>query len=295
MDTRKPRNSEAGAALPFALVVTLALVVVVTDMGLRAQVSFDRAHRVLRLAESRSLLRKVVSGLAALNETQIFALAESEREFEVDRYRIRLRMRPAESKINIQRLDDLTAGGPIGELFSALLKRERFEQRAYASALDWIDADDDPRSLGAEGLDYVGEDVSPRNAPVETVDELSFIRGFRDASAFERIRPLLTTFGSGKIYVPAAPDKILDIFEDVYGVRARNALEDMRRNPARGLQISSGTMSPDAIRSLESLVTNVPSAWEIDIVLTGYNFHVKSEYVLTIGGESAPNRMIRIG
>lgn len=286
---------QAGAALPLVLVVTLAMVVIVTDLSLRSQLAFDRSRRGLRMAESRGLVKKIEEGLTALKTKDLAALSSEEHEFTVNDFRVRLEVEPVESKININRLDDLTLGEPVQGLFAALLKREHFEQRAAATALDWVDADNEPRSSGAERSDYIGEDVTPRNAPFETVDELSFVRGFRDPSAFDRIRPLITAYGSGKIYIPASSDEMLDLFQDVYGLVVRNNLEDMRRNPGSELNLPAGMLPPESLKSLQSLLTAVPTTWQISLILTGNNFYARQIYVLVHdeqeGGQSSLRRI----
>ena len=296
MEMPLARNPERGIALPFALVVTLAMVVLVTDLGIRAQLAFDRARRAVRMVEARSLQKIIMRNLSRLDGKTVAALSEGQHEFDINDFQVRLAVEPLESRININRLDDLILGGPIKELFAATLKRERFEKRAYPCALDWIDPDDDPRSDGAEGSDYSGEDVVPRNASFETIDELTLVRGFRDPSSFERIRPMLTAFGSGKIYIPAVSDKVMDAFEDVYGPVARNSLEDIRRNPGRSLALPSNGVSPAARENLLLLITQAPTTWQITVVLTTRNFYAQSRYVLVFGDDPAKAQtIVRVG
>lgn len=292
---RPDRAHERGAALLFALVVMMVLVVLATDIGIRTGLAFDRSRRALRMVESRSLQKKVEKNLFGLNRETVTALSEEPREFDVHDFRIQMTFEPTESKININRLDDLVLGGSVKKLFAALLKRERLENRAFPCAMDWIDPDDDPRPTGAEDSDYSGEDVVPRNAPFETVDELTLVRGFRDPSAFDRLRPFLTAFGSGKIYIPAVSDQLLDLFEDVYGVPVRNSLEDMRRNPGRQLSLPSGAVSAVELQALQELLTNVPASWQVTVILTGRHFYSRATYVLTFGDDPAkPQSLLRI-
>lgn len=284
---RRCESMERGAALPLVLVVTLAMVLIVSDLALRTQLSFERSRRAMKMIESRSLLKKIEDGLSNLTASQLEVLADGGREFSLNDFEIKISAEPTESKININRLDDLVMGAPVQELFAALLKRERFEQRAPACALDWVDADNEPRPSGAERLDYSGEDVTPRNAPFETVDELTFVRGFSDPSAFDRIRPMLTAYGSGKIYIPAVSDEMLDLFEDVYGIVVRNTLEDIRRNPGRKFQLPAGMLSGASLQTLQSLIVDRPTAWQITVTIGGRNFHSRSVYVLVQGDDGA--------
>lgn len=289
-------RSERGAALPFVLVVTAAMVVLVADLDLRSKLAFDRARRATQMTEARSLLAKLEEALSRLENDKFLDLSGEDREFDVGDMRVTLRLSAAESRINIGRLNDLIVSDPVQRLFRALLRRERLEFRAFACAMDWVDADDEPMPNGAERPDYSGEDYSPRNGPFETVDELSFVRGFQDPSAFDRIRPLLTTFGSGRIYLPAADEKIIDLFADAFGPIVRSRLEDVRRNPSRTLDIPAGSLPEKDMQALQLVLSSSPTAWMVTITLASRNFSQRASYVLSLS-ESAgsPHRLLRIG
>jgi type II secretory pathway component PulK len=75
--------------------------------------------------------------------------------------------------------------------------------------LDWRDADDIPRSSGAESAWYASERrPTPRNGPLASVDELFLVRGF-DSAAVARLRPLVTTDGNGRLDLNTAPLALL--------------------------------------------------------------------------------------
>lgn len=294
---RKPaRHGERGAALPLVLVLTLSMVILVGDLGLRTSVCLDRSRRSVKIEETRGLLKKIEHKLAALSQAEIESLGEQPVEFDMDEYQIQLTMKTTDDRINVARLDDLILGSSIQPLFEALLKQEHLEARAMPCALDWIDADKEARRGGAEGLDYSGERVTPRNAPFETLDELTFVRGFGDHSAFERIQPFLTTFGSGKICIPNTSDQMLDLFEDVYGVVVRNRLEDIRRNPNRSLDLPPNTLSAAALHSLQNIITTRPTAWNVTVTVSDARFQSRARYILQAGGGAADkNNIFRIG
>ena len=60
-----------------------------------------------------------------------------------------------------------------------LLKVQKLDETIVGSILDWIDTDDNPNPGGAEKEYYAGLSASYacRNGPIETVDELMFIKG----------------------------------------------------------------------------------------------------------------------
>ncbi len=92
-----------------------------------------------------------------------------------------------------------------------------------ACFLDWTDADDEHRLLGAEKDDpfYQERGYTPRNAPVETVAELALIKGFCPELLYGGPSPWnpdesligianwLTVRGDGRVFVPAASREML--------------------------------------------------------------------------------------
>ena len=86
------------------------------------------------------------------------------------------------------------------------------------AVIDWVDSDDEITCLtfvqrdntGAENDDYQRSTPprSCRNGPVDSVDELLWVKGMTPES-FSRLRPYLTCGGDGKIDINAAPKTIL--------------------------------------------------------------------------------------
>jgi type II secretory pathway component PulK len=78
-----------------------------------------------------------------------------------------------------------------------------------AAIVDWIDADDRPIWLGAEREWYRERGrPGPRNGPLTDLDELLAVRGV-DSADLLKARPYLTTRGTGRINVNAAPIEVL--------------------------------------------------------------------------------------
>ncbi|HEU4648241.1 MAG TPA: hypothetical protein VFS33_04215 [Gemmatimonadales bacterium] len=75
--------------------------------------------------------------------------------------------------------------------------------------LDWRDADDVPRPLGAERTWYVAQGrPAPRNGELADLGELMLVRGF-DSASVARLAPLVTTRGDGRVNLAAAPPEVL--------------------------------------------------------------------------------------
>lgn len=101
------------------------------------------------------------------------------------------------SQLNINLADGPTLSAVLGSdsLVSALL--------------DWRDADDVPRTLGAESGWYRTHRILlPRNGSLASVDELGRVRGF-DSITIARLRPLLTVRGDGRLNLNSAPPELL--------------------------------------------------------------------------------------
>ena len=114
-----------------------------------------------------------------------------------------------ERKININYADkDILA-----RLFMAIGGRNKGDADTLAyNIIDWRDSDD---SLGeapnmSESAKYAneGRPYSPANTPFRIPEELLLVSGF-DKELFLRIRDHITVFGSGKININTASDKVL--------------------------------------------------------------------------------------
>lgn len=102
-----------------------------------------------------------------------------------------------------------------------ILYRERFirlcselaidNPEALADALiDWIDADHDPNPGSAEDSDYLTENppYEATDGPLQSLDELYLVRGF-NADTVGRLRPFVSSFGSGRLNVNTAAPELL--------------------------------------------------------------------------------------
>jgi type II secretory pathway component PulK len=82
--------------------------------------------------------------------------------------------------------------------------------RLAQSIMDWLDADDLHRAQGWERDQYLaaGAEVLPRNGPLESVDELRFVRGMTP-EILARVRGELSVGGTGQVNVNSAPRAVL--------------------------------------------------------------------------------------
>jgi general secretion pathway protein K len=82
--------------------------------------------------------------------------------------------------------------------------------RIVAAILDWRDADEDRRALGAEAIDYrtAGLPQRPSNRDFARLDELRLVQGMTPA-LFDALRPFVTVHGAASTLDPARADLAL--------------------------------------------------------------------------------------
>ena len=85
--------------------------------------------------------------------------------------------------------------------------------RLAAAIIDWRDADELPRPDGAESLYYRRAHLPlPRNGPIETLGELTRVRGMTD-DLYACVRPMLTVYsGSAGVDFAAAGSDVRSVF-----------------------------------------------------------------------------------
>lgn len=101
----------------------------------------------------------------------------------------------------------------LKNLFMAAIEKIE-EKKAISLAqavIDWRDPDDAALEQGAESSSYRGlrNPYVPRNAPFESVEELSLVRGI-DAAIYEKVKNYVTVYtGEGKVNFNTAPESVL--------------------------------------------------------------------------------------
>lgn len=133
-------------------------------------------------------------------------------------------------------------------LASAQMVRAYLGNESLANALlDWRDADNSTRPLGAERNWYQAAGrVGPRNGPLAAVEELSLIRGWERIPGME-LRTRFTVTGEGTVSVRYAPVDLLAAIEAF-------PLEALRLDELRP------GMDGRSIASLEELAARLPAA-----------------------------------
>jgi type II secretory pathway component PulK len=132
--------------------------------------------------------------------------------------------------------------------------------------LDWRDADDVPRPLGAERVWYAAaEQQLPRNGPFADTRELRLVRGF---DSLARLDSLLDV-EPGRISLQHAPEAVLFALPG-FGPEVVGRIAELRARgqPIPDLVVLGGSVSPAAREAmlaryahLVRLTTTEPDAW----------------------------------
>lgn len=187
----------------------------------------------------------------------------------VGEFRYRVTLHDAGAQLDLNRASE----EQLHRLFAALRVDAAHADRAVAAILDWRDGDDLPRLHGAERDDYlrIGAAVLPANGPFTNVGELTQVIGVTQP-IFERVRPYLTTVGSGIVNVNVAERPVLLALPG-FGEEAAAAVLSLRSRGGRvnNLEALASTLSSGAReRMVEAMPQLVRAAntYTSDLVVT---------------------------
>jgi general secretion pathway protein K len=236
MSLRACRHRRSG----FVLIVVLGMVMLLaallfvfhrtTRASLEMAESLRRSERAINYA--RAGLSLAIAAIADTNDLtsdpRYADLRRGEEAFPIGDGRFEVTVTDESGRINVNTLLDEN-GQPnrrridqLLRLIDLLNRRKDAARIGYgvvAAIIDWIDPDDDVTVLsfvdsggqGAESDYYQG--LAPpyrcRNAPMDTVEELQWVKGVTP-EAFAALRDLLTTTGSGRININAAPPLVIE-------------------------------------------------------------------------------------
>lgn len=129
--------------------------------------------------------------------------------------------------------------------------------RVIDCLLDWVDPDDFSRSQGAEAEDYREQKLGrPRNGPLESLDELENVMGWKEMAEEARNGPLgvnwrskFTVYGTGKLSLKSADQ---DLIEAVLGMAPGSAKNfiDARPGPDARLGTRDDIVNPALLQGV---------------------------------------------
>jgi general secretion pathway protein K len=161
-----------------------------------------------------------------------------------------------ERKINLNRLVLPNGNAPDDQriaVFRRLLELLELDPSLADAVVDWLDNDDAPRVGGAESPYYLSLPFpyKAKNDFFDTIDELRLVRGMTPET-FEKLRPFVTLYSSGKVNLNTAPKPVLmalsagqDAAEagEIGEAEASKIIEDRKVNPFRKIE-EIGNVSP---------------------------------------------------
>ncbi len=126
---------------------------------------------------------------------------------------IRIVVEDEERKINLNRLVLPNGNAPDDQrlaVFRRLLEILEIDPSLADAVVDWLDNDDTSRVGGAESSYYrsLPFPYKAKNDFFDTVDELRLVRGVTP-EVFEKLRPFVTVYSSGKVNLNTAPKQVL--------------------------------------------------------------------------------------
>jgi general secretion pathway protein K len=241
------------------LAVSLAARSMVVTVGNRTEVARATWDAEGCAEQARAAISDVLSSLAQAGwadlDRNVLALVHRTPTCDIE-------LTAAGARLNVNTADEHMLGAVLANLAIASATRDSL----VAALLDWRDADDDVRPLGAEGLWYTAHSrMAPRNGPLSDIMELRRVRGF------EAIHGLDTLLGTeaGRVPLNKAPLSSLAALPG-FGNEALSRMGEMRlRNePISDLLAFSGRLSADARQELLAhyselvrLTTVEPDAW----------------------------------
>lgn len=235
-------NNERGMVLLMVLVVIALLSALLSEFAfstlvdLRLAETFRDSTRAEYLARGgikagRMLLQTDRNNYDAQTPAELWSVGVS--DYPVAEGRLSVTIDDLDGRLLLNKLVD-AAGNPnpvYRERFVALCTELGLDApETLADALvDWLDPDHDPSPAGAEDADYLRQNppYEASDAPLQSLDELALIKGFSSA-AIERLRPHVSSFGSGKLNINTATPEVLRCWD----ADARSAIDSLLQRRA---------------------------------------------------------------
>ena len=247
----------------FALIAALWLLVALSALAL--EVSLVARERRLAAANTIEGTQARAAAAAGLEHARARLAAMLERgaldpwrrvdsvfagDLALGEARYRVTLRDAAVALNLNRATETE----LRRLLVALRVDAGQADGVAQSIMDWRDPDDLRRARGAEREDYLrdGAPLLPRNGPLQSLDELRYIKGMTP-EILAQARPCLTLLGTGQVNLNAAPRPVLlalpGIGEEAAGVLLRH---QGSRHPLHSLADLSLELSAGARAALEA-------------------------------------------
>jgi len=117
--------------------------------------------------------------------------------------------------------------------YESILSSAGMDAALSGTLADWLDLDDSERPDGAEAPYYnrLGDPYAPKNGRLDTVGELSLVKGYGRAAA-ERLVGFLTVYSDGLVNINTAPGEvIMALSEEITPEMAGKLMERRQERP----------------------------------------------------------------
>ena len=219
---RALRGGERGVALLVTLMILVLIVTLVWEV-------FRLGARAAQTgAYSRDSIRSAIVAEGGINAARIALREDAEDNnydtldeiwsrpvppIELGEGTISITVEDEERKINVNKIVLPNGNAPDDQqlaVFRRLLEILGIDPLLADAVVDWIDNDDTPRVGSAESSYYLSLPFpyKAKNDFLDTVDELRLVRGFTP-EVFEKLRPFVTVYSTGKINLNTAPKQVL--------------------------------------------------------------------------------------
>ncbi|MVZ96593.1 hypothetical protein EUU23_02595 [Sphingorhabdus sp. IMCC26285] len=267
-----PPKSEQGYAMVaavagIAVFAMMALALVQSSQNEIVQVSAE-VGQAKAAAAAEAGMAIALNGLLTKDRANRWSIDGRLRKAGFEDASLQIRIEDERGKVPINLLDDELAARLMEAIGLGFGGNARI---AADSLVDWIDDDEEPRPDGAEADYYRPRGIRPRNGPLQSVDELTQIRGF-NRKMVEQMKPFVTVnFGSGGFDARYAHPRAIGVMLDggvdspaainrqreLDGQRTAIELGDAIDLVGRPLMISVEAKRPDGTRSKRQMIVEL--------------------------------------
>ncbi|MGB3097426.1 MAG: type II secretion system minor pseudopilin GspK [Candidatus Deferrimicrobiaceae bacterium] len=186
-----------------------------------------------------------------------------------------------ERKININRLVLTNGNAPDDQrlaVFQRLLEILEIDPSLADAVVDWLDNDDTPRVGGAESAFYLSRKFpyKSKNDLFDTVEELRLVRGVTQ-EVFEKIRPFITVYSSGKVNINTAPGQVLMALSAGQGEADVGEITEALANEIVEYRKDAPFQKIEEIRNVSPFLSDLYKTVLRDLLdVRGTAFHVRS-------------------
>lgn len=186
-----------------------------------------------------------------------------------------------ERKININRLVLKNGNAPDDQrlaVFRRLLEILDIDPSLADAVVDWLDNDETPRVGGAESAFYLSRKFphKSKNDLFDTVEELRLVRGVTQ-EVFEKIRPFITVYSSGKVNINTAPVQVLMALSAGQGEADVGEITEALANEIVEYRKDAPFQKIEEIKNVSLFLSNLFKTVLRDLLdVRGTAFHVRS-------------------